>query len=63
MRVLIAVLSLWAVAVLALRGDKRYRFDEVDEREVEAFRVGKTFRYPWTPRSAREWPPYPNNTP
>jgi len=50
MKLLLAVVSLWAVAVFALRGSysdraQRYRFNEVDERDVEPFRSGQTYKY------------------
>ena len=46
MKLLFAVVSLWAVAVFALQGERaRYRFSEVDERDVEPFRSGQTYKY------------------
>jgi len=47
MKVLFAAISLWAVAVFALRGDRtRFRLNEVvDPRNVESFRPGQTYRF------------------
>jgi hypothetical protein len=47
MKLLFAVVSLWAVAVFALRGSgqARYRFTEVDDREVVPFKSGQTYKY------------------
>jgi len=47
MKLVFAVLSLWAVAVFALRGSNsvRYRYNEVEDRDVEPFKSGQTFKY------------------
>jgi hypothetical protein len=47
MKVVLFAISLWAIAVFAFDGDRRarYRFSEVDERDVEPFRAGQTYKY------------------
>jgi hypothetical protein len=50
MKLLFAVVSLWAVVAVLSRVDRgsnsqRYRYNEVEDRDIQPFKAGQTFKY------------------